>query len=414
VAVAQLTGSVVEGCRRAAGSSVGAPTGPGARGTERGTEHAVPPDLWTAGPGSSLAAARSWRLRLIRVTNLTIAADPSLPDLYRTRFEGAPPKVRVRDGVVAIEYGPRFRPADWGRQAAEVTLNPSVRWRIEAPRGLERLRADLSAVQLLGMEVQHATRDVEVTLAQPVGPVLLQFAGGASDVTIHRPTGTAVRVRAAGGASRVAFDDQFFKAVAGEAVWTTTDFDQAGDRYQIDFSRGLQDVVVDTVEPQVDSWSRRVLATVLFTDIVGSTERARVLGDQRWRELLDLHDAAARRLVDQEGGRLVKSTGDGILAVFDGPGRGIRCALALRAELHGSGIEIRAGLHTGELDVRSDDVGGIAVHIGARIMAAAGPGEVLVSRTVRDLVTGSGLALEDRGTHTLKGIADQWQLFAAS
>jgi len=414
VAVAQLTGSVVEGCRRAAGSSVGAPTGPGARGTERGTEHAVPPDLWTAGPGSPLAAARSWRLRLIRVTNLTIAADPSLPDLYRTRFEGAPPKVRVRDGVVAIEYGPRFRPADWGRQAAEVTLNPSVRWRIEAPRGLERLRADLSAVQLLGMEVQHATRDVEVTLAQPVGPVLLQFAGGASDVTIHRPTGTAVRVRAAGGASRVAFDDQFFKAVAGEAVWTTTDFDQAGDRYQIDFSRGLQDVVVDTVEPQVDSWSRRVLATVLFTDIVGSTERARVLGDQRWRELLDLHDAAARRLVDQEGGRLVKSTGDGILAVFDGPGRGIRCALALRAELHGSGIEIRAGLHTGELDVRSDDVGGIAVHIGARIMAAAGPGEVLVSRTVRDLVTGSGLALEDRGTHTLKGIADQWQLFAAS
>ncbi|HVD14856.1 MAG TPA: adenylate/guanylate cyclase domain-containing protein [Actinomycetota bacterium] len=374
----------------------------------------MPPDLWTAGPGSPLAAARSWRLRLIRVTNLTIAADPSLPDLYRTRFEGAPPKVRVRDGVVAIEYGPRFRPADWGRQAAEVTLNPSVRWRIEAPRGLERLRADLSAVQLLGMEVQHATRDVEVTLAQPVGPVLLQFAGGASDVTIHRPTGTAVRVRAAGGASRVAFDDQFFKAVAGEAVWTTTDFDQAGDRYQIDFSRGLQDVVVDTVEPQVDSWSRRVLATVLFTDIVGSTERARVLGDQRWRELLDLHDAAARRLVDQEGGRLVKSTGDGILAVFDGPGRGIRCALALRAELHGSGIEIRAGLHTGELDVRSDDVGGIAVHIGARIMAAAGPGEVLVSRTVRDLVTGSGLALEDRGTHTLKGIADQWQLFAAS
>jgi class 3 adenylate cyclase len=373
----------------------------------------VPDDLWTAGPGSPLGAARSWRLRLLRTGDLTIAADPSMPDLYRTRFEGAPPKVRARDGVVAIEYGPRFRPADWGRQAAEVTLNPSVRWRIEAPRGLERAQADLRAVQLLGMEVQHATRGVEVTLGRPVGPVLLQFAGGASDVTIHRPTGTAARVRAAGGSSRVAFDDQFFKAVAGEAVWNTTDFDQASDRYQIDFLHGVQDVVVDTVEVAPDSRSRRVLATVLFTDIVGSTERARALGDQRWRELLDRHDSAARRLVEQEGGRLVKSTGDGILAVFDGPGRAIRCALALRAELHGSGIQIRAGLHTGELDLRDDDVGGIAVHLAARIVAAAGPDEVLVSRTVHDLVAGSGLELEDRGLHTLKGMAEVWQLFAA-
>jgi class 3 adenylate cyclase len=120
------------------------------------------------------------------------------------------------------------------------------------------------------------------------------------------------------------------------------------------------------------------------------------------------------RVVDQAGGRLIKGTGDGILAVFDGPGRGIRCALALRKVLQASGIEIRAGLHTGEVDLRRDDVGGIAVHIGARIMAAAGPGEVLVSRTVRDLVVGSDIALEDRGTHTLKGVDDQWQLFAAN
>jgi class 3 adenylate cyclase len=371
-------------------------------------------DLWTAGPGSPIGAARSWRLRLIRAGNLTIAADPSLPDLFRTRFEGAPPKVRARDGVVAIEYGPRFRPADWGRQAAEVTLNPSVRWRIEAPRGLERLRADLSAVQLLGIEVQHATRDVTVTLARPPGPVLLLFAGGASDVTIHRPAGTAARLRVAGGASRLAFDDQTFKAVAGEAVWSTSDFDQASDRYQIDFLHGVRDVVVDAREIEADSRSQRVLATVLFTDIVGSTEQARALGDQRWRELLDLHDSGARRLVEREGGRLIKSTGDGVLAVFDAPGRAIRSALALRAELRGSGIEIRAGLHTGELDFRGDDVGGIAVHIAARIMAAAAPGEVLVSRTVRDLVAGSGLVLEDRGTHPLKGTAEEWQLFAAS
>jgi class 3 adenylate cyclase len=376
-------------------------------------ESDVAGELSAAPPGAPLGSARSWRLRLVRAPNLTIATDPALPDLYRTRFEGAPPKVRVRAGVVAVEYGPRFRPANWGRQAAELTLNPSVGWRIEAPKGLEGLRADLRAIQLLGLEVQHATSKAEVTLARPVGTVLLRF-GGASEVTIHRPTGTAARVQVTGGASRVSFDDQFYKAVGGKASWTTSDFEQATDRYEIDFSRGVRDLVVDTLEVQVARRSQRLLATVLFTDIVGSTERARAVGDQRWRELLDLHDEAARRLVDQEGGRLIKSTGDGILAVFDRPGRGIRCALALREELRDRGIEIRAGLHTGEVDLRGDDVGGIAVHLAARIMAAAGPGEVLVSRTVRDLVGGSDIALEDHGTHTLKGVGDLWQLFAAS
>jgi class 3 adenylate cyclase len=210
------------------------------------------------------------------------------------------------------------------------------------------------------------------------------------------------------------FDDQFYKAVSGEAAWKTSDFDQATDRYEIAFSHGVRNVVVDTVELPAAGQARRLLATVLFTDIVGSTERAQVAGDQRWRELLDVHDELARRLVAEEGGRLVKRTGDGILAVFDGPGRAIRCALALRRELREVGLDIRAGVHVGELDLRGDDVGGIAVHIGARIMAAAGPGEVLVSRTVRDLVTGSGIALEDRGTHALRGLADPWQLFAAS
>jgi class 3 adenylate cyclase len=370
-------------------------------------------DLSAVQPGSSLGSARSWRLRLVRAGNLTIATDPLLPKLYRVRFDGASPKVRVRGGVVAIEYGPRFRPSDWGRQAAEITLNPSVGWRIEAPKGLERLRADLSAIRLLGVEVQHATREAEMTLPRPVGPVLLRLAGGASDVTIHRPAGTAVRVHLAGGASKMTFDDQFYKAVAGEASWKTSDFEQATDRYDIEFSQGLRDVVVDTLEPQEPGPSQRLLATVLFTDIVDSTQRARALGDQRWRELLDRHDQAARELVEQAGGRLIKSTGDGILAVFDGPGRGIRCAMALRAKLQASEIEIRAGLHTGEVDLRGDDVGGIAVHIGARIMAAAGPGEVLVSRTVRDLVAGSDITLEDRGIHPLKGMDDQWQLFAA-
>jgi class 3 adenylate cyclase len=352
-------------------------------------------------------------LRLVRAGNITIATDPSLQDLYRARFEGASPRVRVRGGVVAIEYGPRFRPSDWGRQAAEITLNPSVGWRIEASRGLERLHADLSAIQLLGVEVRHDTREAEMTLPRPAGTMLLRFVGGASGVTIRRPAGTAARVRVTGGVSKMTFDDQFYKAVAGEASWKTSDFEQVTDRYDIEFSRGVRDVVVEPTELQAARPSQRLLATVLFTDIVGSTERAQEVGDKRWRELLDLHDQAARGLVEQEGGRLIKSTGDGILAVFDGPGRGIRCALALRTELQASGLQIRAGLHTGEVDLRSDDVGGIAIHIGARIMAAAGPGEVLVSRTVRDLVVGSGIALEDRGTHTLKGLSDRWQLFAA-
>jgi class 3 adenylate cyclase len=156
----------------------------------------------------------------------------------------------------------------------------------------------------------------------------------------------------------------------------------------------------------------RALATVLFTDIVGSTEHARQVGDRRWGELLDLHDRLARELVGQLQGRLVKSTGDGVLALFDRPGRGIRCATALRDRLRGSGMEIRAGVHTGEVQLRGDDVGGIAVHFAARVMAAAAPGEVLVSGTVHDLVAGSDYVLEDRGAHALKGIGGEWRLFA--
>jgi class 3 adenylate cyclase len=370
-------------------------------------------DVARAQPGSLLGPSRSVRLRLVRPPSVTLGTDPSLAELYHARYEGSPPRVRERGGVITIEYGPRFRPADWvGRQAADIRLSPSVGWRIEGARGLVGLRADLSGARLLGMEVEHAAADLELTLARPAGPVQLWFRGGAREVTIHRPAGTAARVRVTGGSSGLTFDEQTYKAVAGEATWQTSGFDEATDRYDIAFSRGVRNVVVDTLELQPGQ-ARRLLATVLFTDIVGSTERAQATGDRRWRELLDAHDEAARRLVAQEGGRRIKSTGDGVLAVFDGPGRAIRCAVALRKELEGLGIEIRAGIHTGELDVTDDDVGGIAVHIAARIVATAGPGEILVSRTVRDLVTGSGIALEDRGTHTLKGLSDPWQLFAA-
>jgi class 3 adenylate cyclase len=158
----------------------------------------------------------------------------------------------------------------------------------------------------------------------------------------------------------------------------------------------------------------RLLATVLFTDIVGSTQQAARLGDRRWRELLELHDQAAGRWVETFGGRLVKSTGDGILAIFDSPARAIRCAAALAEDLSGLGIQLRAGLHTGEIELRQGDVGGIGVHIAARVMAAAAPGEILVSRTVHDLISGSGILLRDRGIHRLKGVQGQWQLLAVT
>ena len=155
----------------------------------------------------------------------------------------------------------------------------------------------------------------------------------------------------------------------------------------------------------------RMLATVLFTDIVDSTRRAADLGDSSWREVLERHDHLFRRELEFHRGREVKRTGDGFLATFDGPARAIRCAASVTQAVEELGLELRAGLHTGELEVMSDDLGGLAVHIAARVMAAADAGEVLVSGTVKDLVVGSGIDFEDRGTHELRGVPGDWRLF---
>jgi class 3 adenylate cyclase len=156
----------------------------------------------------------------------------------------------------------------------------------------------------------------------------------------------------------------------------------------------------------------RVLATILFTDVVGSTEKAVALGDRRWRDLLNHHHTVVRRNLGRFRGREVKTTGDGFLAAFDGPARGVRCACAIAEEVRPLGVEVRAGLHTGECEVMGDDYGGIAVHIGARVAALAGPGEVFVSSTVKDLVAGSGLRFTDRGNRSLKGVPGEWRIFA--
>ena len=158
----------------------------------------------------------------------------------------------------------------------------------------------------------------------------------------------------------------------------------------------------------------RVLSTVLYTDIVDSTGSASTLGDAAWRQLLDRHDRLVGREIDRHRGVLVKSTGDGALARFDGPARAVSCGLAIADAAPELGLEIRAGLHTGEIELRGDDIGGISAHVGARVAALAKPREVLVSRTVRDLVAGSGLTFNDRGEHELKGVPDRWQVYAAS
>jgi class 3 adenylate cyclase len=180
---------------------------------------------------------------------------------------------------------------------------------------------------------------------------------------------------------------------------------------------GDQDAILDEIEefltgvrpvPAPD----RALATVLFTDIVSSTQRAVALGDDAWTRTLDRHDALVAGEVERHRGRRINTTGDGMLATFDGPARAVRCAHAICEAVRSLGIEVRAGLHTGEIELRGADIGGIAVHIGQRVSALAGAGEVVVSSTVKDLVAGSGIRFTDRGPHVLKGVPDQWRVFA--
>ena len=182
---------------------------------------------------------------------------------------------------------------------------------------------------------------------------------------------------------------------------------------------GEWEEILDEVEEFVTGVRRarggqRMLATILFTDIVGSTKKAGELGDEKWRRLLDDYDEIVRQHLDRFQGRLIKRTGDGHFATFDGPARALRCACAIRTSVKRLGIEIRSGLHTGEVEVRNDDLGGIAVHIGARVSALAGAGEVLVSSAVPPLVAGSGIDFRDRGTHELRGVDGRWTLYAVN
>jgi pimeloyl-ACP methyl ester carboxylesterase len=200
-------------------------------------------------------------------------------------------------------------------------------------------------------------------------------------------------------------DAKYIEYPTGDhAFWTGDTETMLGDIEE--FITGHRDHSADELE--------RVLATVMFTDIVDSTRAAAAMGDQRWRRMLDDHDQLAQQVVGKHRGNLVKSTGDGILATFDGPGRAVRCALAFGSAAKQIGLPLRAGLHTGEIEIRGNDIGGIAVHAAARVMSHSGSDEVLVSRVVTDLVAGAGLKFAERGSFELKGLPGKWDLFAAS
>lgn len=222
-------------------------------------------------------------------------------------------------------------------------------------------------------------------------------------LVMHRATDLAVPVANGRFLAGAIPGAKYIEYPAGDHMpFTGTDFEPlCGDIEE--FITGLRAPPVADIE--------RVLATVLFTDIVGSTQQLARMGDRAWRQLLDEHDRSAHRLIEQHRGRFVKNTGDGLLATFDGPARAIRCAQDLRSATTSLGIAIRAGLHTGEIELRGDDVGGVAVHVASRVLGTAGPDEVVVSRVLPDLVAGAGLSFAPRGPHKLKGLDGAWELF---
>jgi class 3 adenylate cyclase len=282
---------------------------------------------------------------------------------------------------------------NWGGPVALSLWAPSLLGDADAERWWARLlRQGISqsgAEALIRLYAEVDIRDVLPTIAVPT---LVAHRTGDRMVPIE-----AARVLAAGipGAKLV--------ELPGDDHIPVADPDQVIDEVE-EFLTGHR------AEREPD----RMLATVMFTDIVDSTRRAAELGDKGWRQLLERHDQLMRRELERHRGREVKTIGDGFLATFDGPARGIRCATSAREAVRDLGIEIRAGLHTGEVEVMGDDIAGIAVNIGARVGAAAGPGEVLVSRTVTDLVAGSGIGFADRGVHALKGVPGEWRLYAVA
>ena len=288
------------------------------------------------------------------------------------------------------------RVKSWGTGAMINTLMPSQATNPAAVAQLakfQRLSATpgaLKAILLLNRQI-----DVRPILPTVRTPTLVLHRRTDAQVRVERGRDLAAHIP---GARYIEYPD------GDHAFWTGDTEPLLGDIEE--FVTGHREGASSELE--------RVLATVLFTDIVDSTRNAAAMGDQNWRRMLDSHDRLAQQMVEKHRGVLVKNTGDGILATFDGPGRAVRCALALGAASQQIGLPLRAGLHTGEIELRGRDIGGIAVHAAARVMSQSQSSEVLVSRVVTDLVAGAGLKFAERGSHELKGLPGRWDLFAAS
>jgi class 3 adenylate cyclase len=281
--------------------------------------------------------------------------------------------------------------AAWGTGAVTETLAPSMVQGEEVRLRWARAERLSAAPDRIAIPRAFMESDVTDMVSAIQAPTLLISRRGDRHVRAEHSRFLATRISGAELVELSGDDNFLFAGRADEIIDKAQEF-MTGDR----------------PGPLLD----RVLATVLFTDIVGSTATAAELGDRRWNDLLSMHNEIVRKELERFRGREVDTLGDGFLALFDGPARAIQCELAIRDRLSGLGIDIRAGLHTGEIVSEGDDVRGIAVHIGARVAALAGRSEVLVSRTVVDLVAGSGIRFSDRGEHDLKGVPGSWRLFA--
>jgi class 3 adenylate cyclase/pimeloyl-ACP methyl ester carboxylesterase len=283
--------------------------------------------------------------------------------------------------------------AMWGTGQMEHVVNPDMPWNEEI-RAMwaraERLAASPGTFAL----ILPLLAEMDVRALLPTIRVPTLVVHHTDDVMIPPERGKEVADRIPGAK---------YVELPGRNMWHFV---------EPDWRSSFQEIAEFLTGHRADVADDRVLATVLFTDIVDSTRRAAEIGDRDWHALLDAHDAVVRSQLSRFRGREVNTSGDGFLAMFDGPQRAIRCAMAIRDAVQALSIELRAGLHTGECEVRGDDISGIGVHIGARVSALAGPNDVLVSSTLRDLVIGSGLEFEDRGTHELKGVPGEWRLFA--
>ncbi|MGH2722735.1 MAG: adenylate/guanylate cyclase domain-containing protein [Actinomycetota bacterium] len=316
--------------------------------------------------------------------------------------------------VIAFETAPRFTPSDdddYGvdvealSRFAEATqaMDVDAQISIIAPSRKDDpafrswfrryTRSAQSGVPIQAVMMMLMQHDIRERLGAIEAPVLV----------LHRTSHTLLPIRSGRALARAVPDGQLVELSGDGTAIFSADVDEVADE--------IQSVLTGTRPPPRHD---RVLATVLFTDIVGSTDTAARIGDRDWRELLDRHHRLLRAALDRYGGREVHTAGDGFLATFDSPRRAIECARAAGQAVRSIGLQIRAGLHTGEIEVTADDIQGIAVHMAARVSALAGSSEVLVSSTVKDLVAGSGIEFEDRGTHELKGVPGEWHLYAVA